>query len=65
MWHEKEPSLLNGQECRAQVKICSPSPVMVTSPYEWKILEWDDKPPNKQKKPQKFIDLNYLLKRDG
>ena len=21
----------------------NPSPAMVTSPYEWKILEWDDK----------------------
>ena len=26
-----------------QFKICSPSPAMVTSPYEWKILEWEDK----------------------
>ena len=24
--------------------ICSPSPAMVMSPYEWKILEWDEKP---------------------
>jgi hypothetical protein len=23
-------------------KLCSPSPVMVTSPCKWKILEWDD-----------------------
>ena len=24
-------------------KICSPSIAMVLSPYEWKILEWDEK----------------------
>ena len=38
IWHAKEPSLLNGHKCRAQVKICSPLPVIVTSPYatnEW------------------------------
>ena len=30
-------------------KICSPSLVMVTSSYEWKILDWDEKPQtNKQ-----------------
>ena len=23
--------------------MCSPSPAMVSSPYEWKIPEWDDK----------------------
>ena len=34
LWDAKEPSLLNGLDCRAQVKICSTSPVMVTSPYE-------------------------------
>ena len=29
--------------------MCSTSPVMVTSPYEWKILKWDEKPQtNKQ-----------------
>ena len=28
---------------RVQVKICSPSPAMVMSPNEWKILEWDEK----------------------
>ena len=42
LWHVKEPSLHNGHECWAWVKICSPSPAMVTSPYEWKILQWDD-----------------------
>ena len=30
-----------------QVNICSSSPVMATSPYEWEILEWDDKQTNK------------------
>ena len=42
LWHVKEPSLHNGHECWAWVKICSPSLAMVTSPYEWKILQWDD-----------------------
>ena len=35
--------LLNGHECWAQVQICNPSTTMVTSPYKWKILEWDEK----------------------
>ena len=35
VWHAKELSLLNGHECWAKVKICSPSPVMVTSPYAY------------------------------
>ena len=51
VWHDKEPSLFNGHECRAKVKIYSPSPAKVTSPYEWKILEWDENPQtNKQTK---------------
>ena len=33
----EKTSLLNGHNCRAKVKICSPSPVMMTSPYGWKI----------------------------
>ena len=36
-----------GVQCprvRAWVKICRPSSEMVTSRYEWKILEWDGKP---------------------
>ena len=46
VWKAKKPSLLNGHECRVPiyVKICSPSPVMGLSPYEWKILEWDENP---------------------
>ena len=43
VWHAKEPVLLNGHKCRAKIKICSPSAAMVTSPNEWKILEWDEK----------------------
>ena len=31
VWHVKEHSLLNGHECRAKVKICSPSLAIVTS----------------------------------
>ena len=39
----KEPSIFNGHVGRAQFKICCPSPVMVTSPYERKILQWRKK----------------------
>ena len=43
-------ALLNGHECRARSKIWCPLPVIVTSPYEWKILKWDLKSQtNKQK----------------
>ena len=40
-------SSLNG---RVNVKIWSSSSVMLTSPYEWKILEWDVKPPTNKLK---------------
>ena len=53
MWRAKEISLLNYHECRAYVKIYSPSPTMVTSPYGWKILEWDEKSQNKPKTQNK------------
>ena len=65
VWHAKEPSLLNGHERRAMVKICSPSPVMVTYPYESKILKWDGKPnTNNKKTPTYFlekINLPFML----
>ena len=49
-WHAIEPSMLYGHGCRAYVNICSHSPAMLTSPYEWTILKWDDKlHTNKQK----------------
>ena len=48
MWRAKEPSLFKGYECRAYVKICSPSPVMVTSTYDCIIIEWDNKHTTKQ-----------------
>ena len=44
----------------------SPSPLMVTSPYEWKILEWDDKPKQTHKQTRSefyviaFILLNFF-----
>ena len=60
VWHVREPSLLNGHECRTQVKICSPSPAMVTSPYEKKILEWDEKlQTNKQTNKQNNVSYEY------
>ena len=34
---------LKKTRCSIYVKICSPSPAMVTSPNEWKILKWDEK----------------------
>ena len=50
MWHAQEPSMMNGHEFQAQVKNYIPSPAIVMSPYEWKILELDEKPqPNKTK----------------
>ena len=56
VWHAKEPSLLSGHECRTYVIICSPSSVMVTSPYELKTPEWDDKPQtNKQKQNENRV----------
>ena len=36
--------LLNFNKYRAYVNIIGPLPVMVMSPHEWKILEWDEKP---------------------
>ena len=45
-----------------RAKICSPSPVMVTFPYECKILEWDDKhQTNKQTKINQLIQLTQIL----
>ena len=42
VWHDKDPSLLKGPESLAyRLKFCSPSSVMMTSPYKWKILERD------------------------
>ena len=35
-----ETPLLNSHECRALVKMCSPSPVMVTSPYDGVKNSW-------------------------
>ena len=35
VWHIKEPSLLNGHECRVYVKFCSPSPVRTGQPQWW------------------------------
>ena len=62
MWQAKEPSLLNGHECRAWVKICSPSPAMVTSQYEWKILECDEKPQWNIQTNTNKKNLNWKLK---
>ena len=56
-------SLLNGNKCRTKVKMCSPSTVMVTSPYEWKILEWDDKPQTKKTSKQTMIKWNTTVKK--
>ena len=42
----KKPSLL---KCRSLVKICSLSPVMLMSQYEWTFFEWDQKPQTNKK----------------
>ena len=34
---------------------------MVTSPYEWKFLEWDEKPQNKQKKSFPFVPFSFRV----
>ena len=39
-WQQKS---FSEESQRAKVKICSPLPAMMTSPYEWKILKWDKK----------------------
>ena len=36
-----------------------PLAVIVTSPYEWKILEWDDKPQT-NKQTNGYIDPGYF-----
>jgi hypothetical protein len=40
VWHGKDPcsKTLSAEH---GPKFCSPSPAMMTSSYEWKILEWD------------------------
>ena len=48
----KEPLLHNGYECRAQVKKCSPSSAMLTSPYG-ENFEWHDKLQTKKKHKKK------------
>ena len=42
---------------REWIKNFRPSLVMVTSQYEWKILEWDVKPQNYYNPPPKFKSL--------
>ena len=41
-------ALLNGHKCPSIGQNLQPFPVMVTSPNEWKILEWDENTPIKQ-----------------
>jgi hypothetical protein len=44
VWHDKDPSLLKGHlSAEQRPKFCSPSPVQVTSPFKWNILERDVK----------------------
>ena len=42
VWHVKGLSLLSAHEFRVHVRICSPSPVTVTSRNERKNLDWDE-----------------------
>ena len=58
----EEPSLRNGHKCGAWVTICSPSSVIVSSSYEWKILEWDEKlQTNKQTNSQNPIQYKFHI----
>ena len=57
VWHAKEPSLLNCHKCRTKVKFCSPLPIMVTSPNEWKILECDEKLQTNRKNLNRFFKM--------
>ena len=43
-------------------KICSPSPEMVTFPYEWKILKWDDFPQTNKQNPFWIFYLKKTFK---
>ena len=52
----------NGRKCQSQVKIWSPLPAKFTSPYEWKILEWEDKQTKKnQTNKHYFIILLNII----
>ena len=61
VWHAKVPSLLIGHECRAQVKICSPSPVTVTSLNEGTILQLDKIQANIQTKYMYILSCPCLV----
>ena len=65
MWNAKEPSLLNGHNAEyIKLNNCSPSSVMVTPQYDWKIREPDKKKP-KQINRQTNIQLSlceFLIK---
>ena len=52
-------ALLYDHEHREWVKICIPSPVMVTSPYEWKILEWDENPEQKKNRVHYYGTVKF------
>ena len=60
----KEHFLLNDQKCRAYVKLCSLSPVMMTSQNEWKILQWNAhrlKNKHTHTKPSPFEIINQTI----
>ena len=43
------------------IKIYSPSPVMVSSPYEWNNLEWDEKPQTNKQKHESVVSPTIHL----
>ena len=57
--HAQVTSLLNGHTFRAYVKISSPSRAMETSPYEFKILEFD----KKKLKQTNILGNRYIILR--
>ena len=68
VWHAKEFSLLDVHEYREKVKICSPSPVVVTSPYEGKFSseminpKQTNKQTNKKQTKLTFTDATPVCK---
>ena len=55
VWQVKRTLTAQLPEYQLLVKICSPSPVMGTSPNEWNILEWYQKTPKQTNKNKNAI----------
>ena len=51
----KNPPYSMAMSAEHKSNICSPSPVLVTSLYEWKILEWDEQMKRNIVEPKKYL----------